>query len=144
MFPVMTVAADRHGSSFLDLRCSEQQVIVAGPDFLVIPGSTVAAEMGITVETDGAQVAGAGIMVQPCSTAIAADVGRELFIWEDGQTENISSRGCMVLPTTAAGGHDRIVFDRCCCMKLSGVCMCRRFLIIVRCRKGPMGSVVAF
>lgn len=113
MFHVMSAAANLHGSSFLYLRRSEQQVPAASPKFMIISGSTAAAEMCLTAETDGAQAAGAGIMVQPCSTAIAAGDGRELFSWEDGQIVSISSRGCMVLPTTAAGGHDRIVFGRC-------------------------------
>ena len=41
-------------------------------------------------QTDGAQAAGAGIMVQPCSAANAAGDGREHFSWEDCQIVNIS------------------------------------------------------
>ena len=58
MFPVMSVAADRHGSSFLYLRRSEQQVPVANPKFMIISGSTAAVEMCLPAETDGAQAVG--------------------------------------------------------------------------------------
>lgn len=86
---------------------------MAGSKFMIISGSTAAAEMCLTIETDGAQAAGTGVLVQPCATAIAAGDGRELFGLEDGQIVSISSRACMVLSPTAAGGDDQILFGRC-------------------------------
>ena len=125
VFRIMSAAAHSHGSSFLHLRRSEQQGPVASPKFMIISGSTAAEEMCLTAETDGAQAAGSGILVQPCATAIAAGDGRELFGLEDGQIVSISSRACMALSPTAAGGHDQILFDRYCCMHISRVRMCR-------------------
>jgi len=113
MFHIMSAAANLHGSSFLYLRRSEQQVPVASPKFMIISGSTAATEMCLTAEKDGSQADASVIMVQPCATAIAAGDGRELFSFEGGQIVSIARRACMVLPTTAAGGHDRIVFGRC-------------------------------
>ena len=60
MFQFMSVVADLHGSSFLYLRRSEQQVPAASPKFMIISGSTAAAEMCLTAETDGVQAAGVG------------------------------------------------------------------------------------
>lgn len=114
MFRIMSATAHMlHGSSFLHLRRSEQHVPVASSKFMIISGSTAAAEMCLTAEKDGAQATGTGVLVQPCASAIAAGDGRELFGLEDGQIVSISSRACMALSPTTAGGPDQILFGRC-------------------------------